>query len=154
MSRRLFPVQDSTLSAESLAESVLKKYSLPGPVECRFFRKGICDTYRVTAGEQEYYLKVYRYARRTRMDVTEEVRLLNYLSAHGISVAKAVARRDGIYVSRLAAPEGTRTQSYSKRHAVMQAMTGTTVGLRRLAKWWAACISAPTRYTLLTGEAT
>ena len=108
MNPRSFPVQESTLSAEALTERVLNKYSLSGRVVCRFFRKGICDTYRVVAGEREYYLKVYRYARRTRMDVTEEVRLLNYLAAHGISVAKPVKRQDGLYVSRLAAPEGTR----------------------------------------------
>ena len=108
MNRRLFPVQDSTLSAEALAERVLKRYTLAGGVVCRFFRKGICDTYRIEASDQEYYLKVYRYGRRTRMDVTEEVRLLNHLAANGVSVARPVMRQDGHYVSRLAAPEGTR----------------------------------------------
>jgi len=108
VSRRLFPVQDSTLSAEALAERVLKRYRLSGRVVCRFFRKGICDTYRVEAGDQEYYLKVYKFARRTRMDVTEEVRLLNDLAANGVSVARPVMRQDGRYVNRLAAPEGAR----------------------------------------------
>ena len=108
MSRRLFPVQDSTLSADALTERVLKRYRLSGRVVCRFFRKGICDTYRVEAGDQEYYLKVYKAVRRTRMDVTEEVRLLNDLAANGVSVARPVIRQDGRYVSRLAAPEGTR----------------------------------------------
>jgi len=42
------------------------------------------------------------------MDVTEEVRLLNYLAANGVSVARPVMRQDGLYISRLAAPEGTR----------------------------------------------
>lgn len=108
MSQHLFPVQDSTLSAEALAKRVLRRYSLPDRVVCRFHRKGICDTYRVAAGDREYYLKVYKHARRSRMDVTEEVRLLNYLAAHGVSVARPVSRQDGRYVSRLAAPEGTR----------------------------------------------
>jgi Ser/Thr protein kinase RdoA (MazF antagonist) len=101
-------VQDSTLSADALAESVLKRYRLPGQAVCRFFRKGICDTYRVEAGDWEYYLKVYRSVRRTRMDVTEEVRLLNHLAANGVSVASPVMRKDGLFVNRLAAPEGTR----------------------------------------------
>lgn len=108
MSHRLFPVQDSTLSADALAERVLKRYSLSGHVVCHFYRKGICDTYRVTVEDQEYYLKVYKHGRRSRMDVAEEVRLLNHLAAHGVSVAKPVMRQDGRYVSRLAAPEGTR----------------------------------------------
>jgi len=101
-------VQDSTLSARTLGERVLKRYRLPGQMGCRFYRKGICDTYTVEAGAREYYLKVYRSSRRTRTDVTEEVRLLNHLADNGISVARPVARRDGMYVSQLTAPEGTR----------------------------------------------
>jgi len=108
VSHRQFPVQDSTLSADALAERVLKRYTLPGHVVCHFFRKGICDTYRITVEDREYYLKVYKHGRRSRMDVAEEVRLLNHLAAHGVSVAKPVMRQDGRYVSRLAAPEGTR----------------------------------------------
>lgn len=104
----MFPVQDSTLSAEALAQRVLKKYSLSKHIDCRFFRKGICDTYKVEADKDTYFLKVYRADRRTRMDVMEEVRLLNYIADHGVSVARPVMRQDGLYVNRLAALEGTR----------------------------------------------
>ncbi len=108
MSHRLFPVQDSTLSADALAEKLPVQYALPGIVQCRFFRKGICDTYRVFAGDQRFYLKVYKHGRRNQTDVTEEVRLLNHLAADGVSVAKPVMRNDGQYVSHIAAPEGER----------------------------------------------
>ena len=94
MSRQLFPVQNSTLSAEALALRVLKRYRLSGKVVCRFFRKGICDTYRVDAGDKEYYLKVYRAVRRTRTDVSEEARLLNHFAENGVSVARPVMRQD------------------------------------------------------------
>ena len=125
-----FPVQDSTLSAEALAESVLSEYgSLDRPV-CRFYRKGICDTYRVTAGDRGYYLKVYRHGRRTRLDVSEEVRLLNYLAANGVSVARPVLRRDGSYVNRLAAPEGDR---YAVLYEAAQGVAGDRGDLERIA---------------------
>lgn len=52
----MFPVQDSTLSATAIAERVLTKYDLPAAAQCHFFRKGICDTYRVQANKQEYFL--------------------------------------------------------------------------------------------------
>jgi Ser/Thr protein kinase RdoA (MazF antagonist) len=104
-----FPVQDSTLSAEALTQRVLRRYSLPGQPVCRFFRKGICDTYRVKAGDQVYFLKAYRHARRTELDVAEEMRLLTHLIAHDVSVARPVARMDGGgYLNALPAPEGTR----------------------------------------------
>ena len=108
MSIQLFPVQNSTLSAEALTERVLRRYRLPGRVTCRFFRKSACDTYKVDAGSEEYYLKVYMYSRRTRKDVAEEVRLLNHLDSCDVSVARPIPRVDGLYISRLAAPEGTR----------------------------------------------
>jgi Ser/Thr protein kinase RdoA (MazF antagonist)/predicted nucleotidyltransferase len=104
----VFPVQDSTASAEALTKSMLKRYDLPQPVACVFHRKGICDTYRITAGDRGYYLKVYRASRRSRTDVTEEVRLLNHLATGGVSVAEPIMRRDGRYVNQIAAPEGTR----------------------------------------------
>ena len=108
MNLQQFPVQNSTLSAEALTERVLGRYRLGGRVVCRFFRKGICDTYRIDAGDGAYYLKVYMFGRRTRLDVAEEVRLLNCLHRHGVSVARPVRRKDGLYINRLAAPEGTR----------------------------------------------
>lgn len=104
----LFPVQDSTLSAEALGEKLQEQYSLPGRVKCCFFRKGICDTYKVIAGNQVFYLKIYRQGRRQELDVGEEVRLLNHLAEDGISVARPVIRKDGQYVNKLIAPEGER----------------------------------------------
>lgn len=108
MNRQTFPVQDSTLAATALGESVRCGYDFSDRLVCRFFRKGICDTYRIEAGDRVYYLKVYRHGRRTRLDVMEEVRLLNYLSTNGIGVARPVRRPDGSYVNRLPAPEGPR----------------------------------------------
>ncbi len=108
MKDKIFPVQNSTLSTGALASLIEKRYDLPGPVSCRFFRKGICDTYSVKTAQAAYFLKIYRYGRRTRLDVTEEVRLLNYLGENHVSVARPVACKDESYVNQLSAPEGVR----------------------------------------------
>jgi len=104
----LFPIQNSTLSAEALVPWISKKYDLPEPVSCQFFRKGICDTYIIKTAQTDHFLKIYRHGRRTRLDITEEVRLLNYLSKNHVSVARPIARKDGSYVNQLLAPEGVR----------------------------------------------
>ncbi len=104
----MFPVQDSKLLADALAERVLTRYALPGAAVCRFFGKGICDTYRIDTGGHEYYLNVYKHARRTKDDVSEEVRLLNHLADNGVLVARPVNRRDGRFLCQLVAPEGVR----------------------------------------------
>jgi len=103
-----FPVQDSTLSGPALAGWLDSTFDLPGPVTCRFHRKGICDTYRADTIDRRYYLKVYRHGRRSQLDVSEEVRLLRHLSSCGVSVARPIARRDGEFAGRLSAPEGDR----------------------------------------------
>ncbi|MDF2628914.1 MAG: hypothetical protein K0R39_2745 [Symbiobacteriaceae bacterium] len=103
-----FPVQDSVLSAEVLADALLPVYGLTPPYACRFFRKGICDTYQIQSADGGYYLKVYRAGRRSFQDVSEEVRLLNHLLAHGVAVVRPVPRLDGGFVNPLQAPEGPR----------------------------------------------
>jgi len=108
VSERLFPVQDSTLSADALAGWVGESYNLSERASCSLYRKGICDTYRVGCEDRAFYLKIFKHGRRCRMDVTEEVRLLNHLASSGTSVAKPAVRRDGVYVSEFAAPEGKR----------------------------------------------
>jgi Ser/Thr protein kinase RdoA (MazF antagonist) len=103
-----FPVQDSVLSAQAIAERVLPAYGLASPYTCRFYRKGICDTYQIESAAGGFYLKVYRAGRRSLLDVREEVRLLNHLLEQGVSVVRPVPRLDGELVNELAAPEGTR----------------------------------------------
>ena len=108
MKAGLFPIQNATLSAKALVPWLLSEYTLPKSISCEFYRKGICDTYIIKTPEAGYYLKIYLYGRRTRLDVTEEVRLLNYLGKNGISVIKPVIKRDKNYVSQLKTPEGVR----------------------------------------------
>ena len=103
-----FPIQNSTLSAEGLIPRILKRYDLPKPVSCDFFRKGICDTYKVKTAQTDCFLKIYMYGRRTRLDVTEEVRLLNYLSRNHVAVAKPIARKNQNFVNQLRTSEGVR----------------------------------------------
>ena len=103
-----FPVQNSTLAESAIGEWVRDAYGLSDPISCQFFRKGICDTYRIAARGAEYFLKVYRHGRRSRLDVAEEVRLMNHLADRGVAVAKPMDKRDGAFVSELAAPEGPR----------------------------------------------
>lgn len=103
-----FPAQDSVLSAQAIADRLLSLYGLTPPYSCQFYRKGICDTYQIRATNGGFYLKVYRTGRRSRLDVSEEVRLLNYFLQHGISVVRPVPRLDGEYISELIAPEGMR----------------------------------------------
>lgn len=105
----LFPVQNSTFRAETMAALVTREYPL-GPIsDCRFWRKGMSDSYRIAASTGDFFLKVSIAGRRTRRDAEEEVRLLLHLVEGGIRVCEPVATCDGRYVLPLTAPEGERT---------------------------------------------
>ena len=103
-----FPVQNSTLSAQALAALVRRTYPLHGEPAGTFWRKGMGDTYRLEAGGQVFFLKVYMAGRRSRQDVEEEVRLLLHLDREGVGVAPPLPSLDGQYVLALPAPEGER----------------------------------------------
>lgn len=110
MTKNIFPVQNSTLSEKALSIWLSEKYNLQKPVNCVFYRKGlgICDTYRVESGKMSHFLKIFMHDRRIETDVSEEVRLLNYLGENGVSVAMPLMKTDGSYASELNAPEGSR----------------------------------------------
>ena len=58
-----FPAQDTTLSADALAVELQNRYLLRGRPQCRFHRKGICDTYRVLTDHGKYFPKGLRGSR-------------------------------------------------------------------------------------------
>jgi len=120
---QLFPVQNSTLSANALAELVYQEYPLQGSPICKFWRKGMADTYRIEAGNQLFFLKVSMASRRSRKDVDEEVRLLLHLARGGVGVSAPIESIDGRYVLALPAPEGER---YAVLFAGAKETEGTT----------------------------
>ena len=103
-----FPVIASVLSPERLVTSVLGRYELGGPVRCRFFRRGVNDTYEVWAGKTPYFLRVFCHAWRTRREIEGELEVLEHLREDGVGVSHALRRRDGRYLTRVRAPEGAR----------------------------------------------
>jgi Ser/Thr protein kinase RdoA (MazF antagonist) len=100
-------VAGSILDADALAADVLAAHDIEVR-SCRFYSFGVNDTYQVDAGHGRFYLRVYRYAWRTRAEVDGELHAIEQAHAAGASVARPVARRDGTFVAELDAPEGTR----------------------------------------------
>ena len=55
-----------------------------------------------------YFLRIYRYNWRSKAEIEAEVGMLNYLARRGNPISRPVKKRDGGYLTRIAAPEGTR----------------------------------------------
>lgn len=103
-----FPVTESTLSADHLAQWLRKQYGLGEATSCRLFRTGMNHLYLVRDGEQRYVLRIYTHGWRTKPEVEEELRLLLHLKTAGISVAYPITAANGGLVHDLHAPEGLR----------------------------------------------
>lgn len=102
------PVLTSTISAEYLARILQEKYGFGTTCTCRLFRAGINHTYMVQAGEEKYVLRVYSHNWRSETEIREEIRLLNLLHEHQVSVSFPLVDLTKNYIQTLDAPEGLR----------------------------------------------
>jgi len=98
----------STVSETELLERLVPLYAVDDAESCRFWERGVNDTYQVQCANARYSLRVYRHGLRSREAVDFEVAALLHLAGRGAKVAGPIERRDGGYVSELSAPEGPR----------------------------------------------
>jgi len=104
-----FPVTDSTISAQALAEHVLPEYGLEDVADLRLYQGGFNDTYVATMQDGTvYYVRAYRRSWRTREDTMCELDALNRPREKGIPAAYPITRTDGELLTEVAAPEGER----------------------------------------------
>ena len=85
----------STLSGSELLAQVVCQYKVNKPQACRFWTRGINDTYQVQCADERYSLRAYRHAFRSRNDIEFEIAALNYLRNKGAHVAYPIEKKGG-----------------------------------------------------------
>lgn len=108
MTTKDLPVTESTLSALYLGNFLQEMYRLGTSTTCKLFRTGINHLYVVTDNSSKFVFRVYTLGWRTKLEISEEVRLLSHLQANNVPVAYPLADRKGNYIQDLNAPEGIR----------------------------------------------
>lgn len=98
----------STVCEKELLSKLLPLYLIDAPISCRFWQRGVNDTYQVRSSESIYSLRVYRHKLRSKSEIDFEISALNYLSDHGAKVARPIAKREGGNVSEIQCAEGLR----------------------------------------------
>jgi Ser/Thr protein kinase RdoA (MazF antagonist) len=104
----VFPVTSSVVSASEVLEEVTHRYRLVQPTTCRLLRRGLHDTYLITAFGERYVARLYRTGSRSSSDVGYELDFLTHLARKGVSVSRPVPDGDGRSMQLLSAPEGPR----------------------------------------------
>ena len=75
----IFPVTESTLSANHVGQFLQERYDLSEKTKCKLFRTGMNHLYMVTDEETNFVFRVYTFNWRTKLEVAEELRLLIHL---------------------------------------------------------------------------
>lgn len=102
------PVIYSTFSGEAVKTLVLPHYGFGESAACVLFRRGLNDTYRVSANNDRLALRLYRHRWRTEVMIRDEIAALLHLKGAGFPVAAPLAREDGEWLTPVQAPEGLR----------------------------------------------
>ncbi|GGD47142.1 hypothetical protein GCM10011514_08920 [Emticicia aquatilis] len=103
-----FPVISSNLSPTHLARFVQEKYGLSSFTSCNLLKAGINHTYLIKDGEKRFIFRVYSFNWRSKREISEEIRLLNLLKAHDVSISYPITDKSESYIQTMNAPEGER----------------------------------------------
>ena len=103
-----FPVTNSNLSATHIGLFLQEKYSLSKDTKCKLIKAGINDTYLVTDNSDKFVFRVYSLNWRSKMEIDEEIKLLNLLKENSISISYPLTDKESNYIQTLGAPEGDR----------------------------------------------
>lgn len=103
-----FQLEVSVLSAAALCNYLRREYFPYASLRCRLFYRSLHDIYRVIAGNEVYFFKVYRQGVRSLEEIQAEIDLLNYLKLSGIEVAYPINKKDGTFVNNFSTVNGVR----------------------------------------------
>jgi len=103
-----FPVVSSNLSPTHLAVLVQEKYDLSNHTSCHLLKAGINHTYLIKDNGQRFIFRVYSIHWRSTVEILEEIRLLNLLKSHAISISYPITDKADNYIQTINAPEGER----------------------------------------------
>jgi len=103
-----FPVTASILSEKELCQFIKDRYDLSGEYSCKLFRTGVNHTYFISSGKEKLVVRIYCHNWRTKIEIEQELALLNLLKEHSLSVSYPVADTQGDLIQPIQAPEGLR----------------------------------------------
>lgn len=103
-----FPVTASTLSQKELGEFIREKYYLNDNFDCKLFRTGINHTYFMSDSCTKYVVRVYCHQWRTKIEIAQELTLLQTLRKNNLPVSFPIPDGEGNFIQEINAPEGLR----------------------------------------------
>ena len=103
-----FPVIASILSQTELGKFITEKYQLEGNFHCKLFRTGVNHTYFISDAKTAYAVRVYCHNWKTKVEIHQELELLNLLKDNNIPISFPIPDKTGNLIQQIDAPEGLR----------------------------------------------
>ena len=103
-----FPVSNSIISASHLGDFLKAKYGFGKNTTCQLIKTWVNDTYLIEEGSDKYIFRIYRLNWRTKKEIEEELRFINFLKEKNISVSFPILDQSKNYIQSFEAPEGKR----------------------------------------------
>lgn len=103
-----FSVMASILSEKELCHFIKEKYALSGEYKCKLFRSGVNHTYFMSGEKNQLVVRVYCHNWRSKIEIEQELELLNLLKEHSLSVSWPIPDKEGNFIQAIHAPEGLR----------------------------------------------
>lgn len=105
----MFPAINSLLPTDALVQRVLANYPIGEIARCRFYTRGLNDTYKVeTTDGKTYFLRIYRAGWRSRDEIETEIGVLQHLARCRVRVSVPAVRTDDDVLTLLHCAEGER----------------------------------------------
>ena len=102
------PTISSIISPEYLADFVVQNYGFEPNTTCSILKTGVNHSYLISTPTNKFVLRVYYVNWRTKNEIEEELKLLNYLKENEIGVSYPVKDKNNNYIQDIAACEGNR----------------------------------------------
>ncbi|MCD1118605.1 phosphotransferase [Chryseobacterium turcicum] len=103
-----FPVTASVVSEIELCNFIKEKYLLSNDFNCQLFRTGVNHTYFISNNDEKFVVRVYCHQWRTKIEIEQELELLNLLKENSLSVSFPISDKEGNLIQEINAPEGIR----------------------------------------------
>lgn len=102
------PAISTVVSQDYLVQILGQAYNLSAPFQCKVLKTGVNHTYLINAADQKFVFRLYCYQWKSREEIEEELRFLNYLESKGIQLSTPIPNVKEQFLIPIPAFEGER----------------------------------------------
>lgn len=89
------------ITPEYISAYIINNYNFSSNITSKILRTGINHTYLVKSKDKKFIFRVYFYNWRTKNEITEELKLLDFLKENNIAVSYPIKNKNATYIQHI-----------------------------------------------------